>query len=540
MAGNNLIKGSSIDADTVTAANIAADTITASEIAADTITASEIAASTITNTEIADTTITGGKLANDTVTATQIAGNTITASEIAPDTITSSELATGSVGSDELATNAVDADAMSAAAKTSVLESKVKGVKVQHAQLANPAASTLDVTTTLNFNTTAGVDPEGTAKGVTCLLEAPGGTEFNTTTGRVGTAALARSSLYPITDDTGNPITDTGNGNARVWGVVSTPARDNTGPYLLRFFSGEFGSGSEQAYTMTQAFVPFCPQLFDLSDFPAFDSGDVIFFDGSSSGVIAPGSITDTELNDSVQGKSANVERDREIFNHSKGWMKGGQLTSVGFVANDLFATIADIDHYADDGTYTRITGSVPLLCSNPGSGSARISYLVITSAGALALREGSAAAATPFTEPADDATPVAGDLLLYRIVNWGLEQDFTIEDRRPDSPRWFAKIREEVTATTTCVPTFRPSRGRDGVSTGPGFPGKEVEAIMNVYVDGKRSQRVAIGAETNGDQYYLDYTEQNPANPTGIPTVTFGADNTGKTVVLEYETADT
>lgn len=187
----------------------------------------------------------------------------------------------------------VSSSNMSAAAKQAALEAKIVGRGVQAGEQVNPNATTLVVTTIMGFNTTAGVGPMGTAKGKVCLLAAAGGGEFNTTTGKVGASAMAAASKWGCYDANGDKILDSfGN---EVWCIVTTPARDTTGPYTLRFFSGEFGSGAETAYTMAKAFIFLYGQLFDMYDMPKWADDRAGMADASAV-VLAPLSITDAEI----------------------------------------------------------------------------------------------------------------------------------------------------------------------------------------------------------------------------------------------------
>lgn len=179
---------------------------------------------------------------------------------------------------------------MSAGAKQSALQSKVVGKAVQSAEQPSPAATTLVVTTLLGFDVNAGVDPLGTTKGKGCLLEAAGGVEYNTTTNKVGANAQAVASKWGCYDANGDAIVD-GTGQ-EVWAIITATARTIAGVYTLRFYSGEFGSGSEAPYNMAQAFVFQYGSLFDLDDQPTWASDRVGLVDAEGA-QIAPGSITD-------------------------------------------------------------------------------------------------------------------------------------------------------------------------------------------------------------------------------------------------------
>ena len=196
-----------------------------------------------------------------------------------------------------LAAAAVGAGKLSAAAKQEALQSKLVIALVQSADQTNPSASTVVVSSNAEFgpfSTTAGVDPAGSAKGVACLLEAAGGTEFNTTTGKVGSAAKADQAMCDVADTSSNEIVDaTGK---PVWAVISTTARTTGGAYTLRFFSGEFGSGSEAVYTMAQAFVLKYPRVFDLDDMSRGAFARASAFVSAQAAQLAAGQIGSTEL----------------------------------------------------------------------------------------------------------------------------------------------------------------------------------------------------------------------------------------------------
>lgn len=174
-----------------------------------------------------------------------------------------------------------------------VLPGKLTGYWIQSAEQTSPAASTLDVTALLGFATTASVDPYGPAKGKCSLLAAAGGAEFNTTTGRVGASATARASKGRVVDADGDAIVDAQ--GREVWCIITAASRAAGNTHTLRFFSGEFGSGTESAYTMGQAFSFLYPQIYDLSDQPTWDDARVALVDKEAA-QLAPGQISNTEI----------------------------------------------------------------------------------------------------------------------------------------------------------------------------------------------------------------------------------------------------
>jgi len=217
-----------------------------------------------------------------------------------------------SVTTSKLADASITGAKLAADAKASALQSKLVGRWVQVAEQASPSASTMNVKTLLGFDSAAGVDPEGVAKGKDALLEAANGNEFNTTTGKVGANARARSSKVPIMDASGDAIVDSV--GREVWGVISCSARTTAGSYTLRFFSGEFGSGTEIAYTMASPFVFAYAQIFDLNDMPVWDDATVAMVDKSAAqlaagqivtSLLAADAVTSAKLSSSAADDSA-------------------------------------------------------------------------------------------------------------------------------------------------------------------------------------------------------------------------------------------
>jgi len=246
---------------------------------------------------------------------------------------------------------------LSAAAKQSVLQAKVFGKRVQTADQGNPSATTVNIKTALGFDVTAGVDPEGVVKGKCALLEAAGGVEYNTSTSKVGTSAKARSAMVWIQDANGNEIVDSA--GKTVWGVITCSARTIAGTYTLRFYSGEFGSGSEATYSMGVAFVMKYPQIFDLDDMPIF--GDDVGFVDAEAAVLAPGQISTTQLatgaataaklaTDSVQGIKIDQANTFRAF-HFTGLAAPGAVTATGAKVGDKVLMLTNISDAANGAT---------------------------------------------------------------------------------------------------------------------------------------------------------------------------------------------
>ena len=216
--------------------------------------------------------------------------------------VTTAKVGAGAITSAKLASGAVDSAALSAGAKQAALESKLVGRWVQTAEQANPNAKFLDIKTLLGFNATAGVDPEGAVKGKGALIEAASGVEFNTSSGadgRVGSSAKARSSKCLLVDANGDAIVDAA--GDEVWGIItcSDGARGTGGTFKIRFYSGEFGSGAETAYTMAQAFSFVYGQIFDLFDVPKWDEGTIALVDKEAA-QLAAGQVNTAEIADNA------------------------------------------------------------------------------------------------------------------------------------------------------------------------------------------------------------------------------------------------
>ncbi len=261
--------------------------INVQELADGSVATSKIANLAVDTAKIANSAVDNSKLANNAVDVNKIADGAVATAKIADNAVTTAKIPDGAVTSVKLAGGVL----------ASVLAGKTAGRWVQAPEQANPNATTLNVKTLLGFDTTAGVDPEGTTKGKGALLEAAGGAEFNTTTGKVGGSAKARSSKVMIVDANGDAIVDA-NGR-EVWGVISCSARTTGGSYTLRFFSGEFGDASSAAYNMNQGFVFAYGQIFDLSDMPQWDDASVAMIDKEAA-QLAPGQITTTLIADNA------------------------------------------------------------------------------------------------------------------------------------------------------------------------------------------------------------------------------------------------
>lgn len=277
------IKSQYIEDNAVITAKIADLAIETAKIADSAIESTKIASSAVNASKIANGAVETAKLADAAISAAKIAAGAVETAAIADEAITGGKIALGVITSSHLDGNIL----------TDVLETKLTGKFVFTGDLPNPSGSTMNVTNALGFNSTAGVDPFGSSKGKTCLLEASGGVEFNTSTGKVGSSAVAAASKMPILDTSGNALLDS-NGQ-EVWAVITTNARTTSGTYTCRFFSGEFGSGNEAAFTMSSGFMAAYSQLFDLNDMPTWDTGRSYLVDKEAAQLVA-GQITSTEL----------------------------------------------------------------------------------------------------------------------------------------------------------------------------------------------------------------------------------------------------
>ena len=385
----------------------------------------------------------------------------------------------------------------------SILGTKVVGDRVQSAQQSSPAATTDDITTDFGFDSTAGVDPENDDLGKCVLLEAVGGVEFNTTTGKVGVNALSRSSMVPICDANGDAIIDGGN---RVWGVITTPARDTVSTYTLRFFSGTFGSGSETAYTMSQPYVAKIPEKFTLDTLPKFSDITVVFLDDAAAG-LTPNSVTDTELSNSIEAYGPTIEANRARFAGDLGWVNG-----CAMVANaGLTIDVASGDIYHEDGSYDAYAGDTGFAAGVAQGPTMSQAFIVaINAAGSLVRRDGSAV-----VHPAEPLPPAltAGDipLLLTTVINGGGSFNETI-DYRPTSPDTGQNNYERFSGNasdTQFTLLRRPSRNY--VSN---------EYMLDVFYNGQRITQVSGTPSTASEFRVID----DPILSPGGMVIEFGA----------------
>lgn len=216
--------------------------------------------------------------------------------QLGSNAVDSRVLVDGAVGTTKIPDGAITSAKLAGGVTATVLGGKLAGRFVQIPEQASPNAATANVKT-LIFGGANAVDPEGNVKGKAALIEAANGVEFNTTTGKVGSAAKARSIKMVCVDVNGDAIIDAQ--GKKVWAVItcSSATRLNSGSFTARFFSGEFGSGNEAAYTMNQAFTFAYPQIFDLSDMPVWDDATVAMIDEEAA-QLAPGQITTALLAD--------------------------------------------------------------------------------------------------------------------------------------------------------------------------------------------------------------------------------------------------
>lgn len=233
------------------------------------------------------------------VTTAKVADLGITTAKIAASAVTATELANGAVSGAKIPAGGVGAGHLAAAAKTEALQSKLIVQDVVSADRTNPAATTSVVTTDAEwaFNTTAGIDGNGSTLGYPVLLEVAGGTgngDYNTTTSKPAPASDPAIYRLQVLDTSGNELLDSA--GAEVWAVISAGVRNTTGPYTLRFYSGEYGSGSEAPVTVNSAFKLLYPQLTDLSAMTrAGLRKSFVAVSGQAAG-LAAGQVTSTHL----------------------------------------------------------------------------------------------------------------------------------------------------------------------------------------------------------------------------------------------------
>ena len=180
----------------------------------------------------------------------------------------------------------------------------IVALDVISADRADPAASTEVVTADGEFGPfsgTPGVIGDGTVVGIPVLLEAAGGVaadEFNTTSGRVAPASNRGAYKSHLTDTNGDELLDSS--GAPIWGVITAAVRNTTGPYTLRFFVGEWGSGTETAEVLASTYILIYPSGVELRSIN-YESLRTAFTNVSAEAAgIAAGQIGTTQLADNA------------------------------------------------------------------------------------------------------------------------------------------------------------------------------------------------------------------------------------------------
>lgn len=211
-----------------------------------------------------------GQYDTGSIAAADIGAGAVVEAKLGSGAVTEDKLGAGAVTSGKIGAGAILAAALAAAAKQSVLESKVVLQDVFSAERSSPAGTTENVGTDSewDFNVTAGAIGSSGSSGIPVLLEAAGvdtADAFNTTSGKPGTASDPGIYKILIIDANGDEIAD-GSGDP-VWGVITTADRTiagAAGDYKLRFFTGEYGSGSEATYNLAVAYHAIYPQIVDF------------------------------------------------------------------------------------------------------------------------------------------------------------------------------------------------------------------------------------------------------------------------------------
>lgn len=245
-----------------------------------------------------------GQIAAGAIATADIGNLQVTGGKIAADAIDGTKVADDAIDSEHVADGAIDGAHLSSDAKVAVLDSKFVIQLVVSGDRSSPAANNETVTTDAawGFNSAAGIVASASAEGYPVLLEnvsgAAGAHHFNTTAGTPNAESddpLYKANVYGAD---GEEIVD-GDGN-RVWGVFTAVARDTTGPYKLRFFSGPFGN-SAVPYTLSQIYFLAYPKVVKLSnlDRGAF-RGDSVKLSKTAAGVLGGSIGTDELENDSV------------------------------------------------------------------------------------------------------------------------------------------------------------------------------------------------------------------------------------------------
>lgn len=228
------------------------------------------------------------------------------------------DIAEGGVLEAHIGFGAVSAAKLSPGAKASVLQSRYFVEDLVGVDRSAPNGKSIDATAwaELDFGTVAGVIGGTDNEGIPVLLGSAGagdGHVWNSldgTDGRVSPTSDPGYYMVRIADANGEQIYDA-NHNV-VWGVFTCNERTTGGFYYLRFYSGEWGSGTETAYALTQAFKLIYPRNTNLGNMSrtALRSGFAnlsVVASGVGSGEIdtaqlADGAVTKAKLNADVAG----------------------------------------------------------------------------------------------------------------------------------------------------------------------------------------------------------------------------------------------
>lgn len=226
-------------------------------------------------------------------------------------------VATGGAGDAiDLADQGIAFEKLGSTVPASILATKKIGYPVATADLSNPNAASVTISSSpetmeFPFSSTAGVSGNGSATGIPVLLEVSAGNSgqshaFNTNSNKVwaGQKAIYAAEVYNLD---GKRIVDPATGNF-VWSVITASERTTSGTYKIRFFSDEWpvaGAGEvtlSNPYTMAQQYALVYPKIGTLNTIP-IDAlrGDAAVLSRLAAS-LSPGAVTEVEIAASALG----------------------------------------------------------------------------------------------------------------------------------------------------------------------------------------------------------------------------------------------
>ena len=306
------IDRSQIQDGEVIAAHLAAAIIVAGKIAVGAIDAANLfAAGVVDSAALGADAVIAGKIAAGAIDASDLFGAGVVGTDaLGADAVTGAKVADNAIDSEHVTAGAIDGAHLSTDAKTTVLASKKVIQLVASADFADPDAQTVNVgpgqagNAEFAFDTVAGVIADGSASGVSVLLETAAGEagspdKFNTNSTKVWGGQFGKYACQ-VFDGDGQQVLDA-NGRV-VWGIITATSRATDGTYTLRFYSDEWPNSGEVAlaapYTMAAAFSLAYPKVVGV-DTLAIDAlrSDTLKLSKYAAGILGA-SIGSAELED--------------------------------------------------------------------------------------------------------------------------------------------------------------------------------------------------------------------------------------------------